>query len=422
MKRIRVILFFLCFIVIVVQGQNLTSPFNQSKFVPDISFIMDFSYISRDIDNDIYSRLFTPDFTHHHQYEDASHEHSSTTRGFNFNYGELSLSSVVDPYFDLFAVIHFAPDHIEMEEAYFTTRSLPLGFQIKAGKFLSGFGRINEQHSHYLDFAERPLIVTSFFGDEGLNEIGARMSWVAPTQFYLMFGGELLMGENEGSFGKTNIEDPNGRLNIHTNENPSLFVGYARTSFDIGEASILFGTSLAHGLTRHNEDFSSTEAEGSALDAITNIYGVDLTVKYIIDAIRSITFQNEALYRITDGTSYHRINSTIETGAINEAQCGIYSQLISKLGLQWRAGVRYDALAFQEVSLDGQKENLPTYGHRFSGMIEYSPTEFSRFRLQINHDRSKYYFITDSLLSHKPFTEVILQCTNSIGAHGAHSF
>jgi hypothetical protein len=46
-------------------------------------------------------------------------------------------------------------------------------------------------------------------------------------------------------------------------------------------------------------------------------------------------------------------------------------------------------------------------------MTDYSPSEFSRFRLQFARDKS---FQDD------PDNQVILQYIMSIGAHGAHKF
>ncbi len=74
-----------------------------------------------------------------------------------------------------------------------------------------------------------------------------------------------------------------------------------------------------------------------------------------------------------------------------------------------------------DVQIDNEKQNFPKKPARYSAMIEYNPTEFSRIRLQINHDRSKYLQTSDRL-SYKPYTEFILQLNISIGAHGAHSF
>jgi hypothetical protein len=54
---------------------------------------------------------------------------------------------------------------------------------------------------------------------------------------------------------------------------------------------------------------------------------------------------------------------------------------------------------------------------RYSAMLEYSPSEFSRFRLQYAYDRSRYFEGVQ-----KDVHEVLLQVNLAIGPHGAHSF
>jgi len=354
-----------------------------------------------------------------HRDEDDAHGGLNARRGFNFNYGELTLYSVVDPYFDLFAVIHVAPEHAGLEEAYVTTRRLPFGFQIKAGKFLSSIGKLNEQHVHSWDFVDRPIISRAMFGDEGLNEIGTRITWVAPTDITLLFGAEILTGDHEPSFGATGFSDPNGAVHVDDNQHPGLLIGYVRTAFDIDDAAFLLGFSFARGTTKTEQGFSTGDADGSAIDATTDIVGGDLTIKYPIDPIRYISFQSEYLYRQSNGSYYTRDSmNTVATTGLDQRLSGFYAQLIAKLDLHWRAGLRYDVLFSNSVTVGATETAFPGKLDRYSAMVEYNPTEFSRLRLQYSYDRCQYLHS----LIHKPFSEVILQLNVAIGAHGAHSF
>jgi hypothetical protein len=54
---------------------------------------------------------------------------------------------------------------------------------------------------------------------------------------------------------------------------------------------------------------------------------------------------------------------------------------------------------------------------RYTTMLEFSPTEFSRFRLQYAFDRSRYLNGVQ-----KDVHEVLLQMNIAVGPHGAHSF
>jgi len=106
-------------------GSN--DPFSQTKFVPAISFIMDVSYLNRNIDDFESVGFEIPGFLHAGHSDGHSHSGSllNGDKGFNFNYAELSLFATVDPYFDLFTSFHLGEDHFEVEEAYVTTRKLP---------------------------------------------------------------------------------------------------------------------------------------------------------------------------------------------------------------------------------------------------------------------------------------------------------
>ena len=397
------------------------SAFDQSKFVPDIALILDVSGVARDMADQKYYSLTIPGFSFPFLNQPSS-SGLNAHRGMNFNYGEMSLYSVVDPYFDLFAVIGLAPEGAGLEEAYFTTRKLPFGFQLKAGKFLVSFGRVNEQHEHYWDFANRPLIATALFGEDGLNEIGAQATWVAPTSFYLLFGAEVLNGANEQSFGTSGFTNPRGSVAIDAVQGPNLLIGYIRSSFDVEEASILFGISNAMGTTRNDQGYSG--GNGNAVDANTDIIGGDLTIKYSLDAIRYLSLQSEYMYRVMNGTEYtddYVSNIILSPGVLDKHNSGFYAQIVTKLDQLWRVGVRCDLLMQNDVSLAGTNQHMPSNLPRYTVMIEYSPTEFSRLRLQIDKDESRYVQASGGL-SRQPYTQVILQANLTIGAHGAHAF
>jgi len=397
------------------------SSFNQAKFVPDIAFILDVSGVARDIANEKYFSLATPGFSYPFLNEIGS-SGSNSHRGWNFNYGELSLYSVVDPYFDLFAVIDLAPEGAGIEEAYFTTRRLPYGFQVKAGKFLASFGRVNEQHEHYWDFANRPLIASAIFGDDGLNEIGAQVTWVPPTSFYLTFGAEVLNGANEQSFGTSGISDPSGAVLVAPVQGPNLYIGFVRSSFDLGDASVLYGISNAIGTTRTDQGFSVPFVTGEAVDANTDVIGGDLTVKYSLDAIRYLSFQGEYMYRVLNGKEYtHDSSNTIFSQSLDKHNSGMYAQVVAKVDKLWRMGLRLDLLMQNDVSSGGLDQHMPANLPRYSAMIEYSPTEFSRLRLQFDKDMTRYVQ-SSAGWSPQSYTQVVLQANLTIGAHGAHAF
>jgi hypothetical protein len=393
------------------------NPFSQAKFVPDIALIVDFSAVGRNMKNAEYADLAVPGLL---QARSQGEEVGPNARnGFNFNYAEMSLFSVVDPYFDLFAIFHLHREGFEIGEAYLNTRRLPSGFKVKAGKFLSSFGRINEQHAHYWDFADAPLVYRAFFGKEKLNEIGARLTWLAPTSFYLMFGGEILAGENESSFGVEGFQDAGGAHEIEDSEAPNLYVGYLQSSLEAKKLVALFGGSFAYGKTRVNDGVDQSPAEnpqGFGEYGDTFIFGGDLTLKYLLGSYRYLSLQTEFLYRTMSGDRYDNSGGMM---SLDKKQSGLYSQFVYRVSQCWRTGFRFDLLQKNRIKTDTAGANLHENLPRYAAMLEYNPTEFSRIRLQYSHDRSGYL---DEGSSQKINNELILQFNITIGAHGAHSF
>ena len=91
---------------------------------------------------------------------------------------------------------------------------------------------------------------------------------------------------------------------------------------------------------------------------------------------------------------------------------------------RWRVGYRYDTLHHGTVNNGIVNNGLGPDCRGFSAarsydpsrntvMLDYSPTEFSRLRLQVAQDKSRQG-ATDN--------QIILQYLHSLGPHGAHKF
>jgi hypothetical protein len=89
----------------------------------------------------------------------------------------------------------------------------------------------------------------------------------------------------------------------------------------------------------------------------------------------------------------------------------------------WRAGYRYDQLDAGTATLGLidtgalTAADLPILGaynpKRHTVMVDWSPSEFSRIRLQLARDYSRLG---------SPDNQVFLQYIVSMGAHGGHKF
>jgi hypothetical protein len=85
---------------------------------------------------------------------------------------------------------------------------------------------------------------------------------------------------------------------------------------------------------------------------------------------------------------------------------------------RWRSGLRYDRLnpGVAEVGAANAANVIADYAYqpsRLSWMLDYSPSEFSRLRLQLAHDASRKGL---------PDNQVFVQYVMSMGAHGAHTY
>ena len=104
--------------------------------------------------------------------------------------------------------------------------------------------------------------------------------------------------------------------------------------------------------------------------------------------------------------------------ALKKEASGYYTELIYQHDKNYRAGVRYSAINQNEVTVNGNAITQPEDMYVTSAMLEYNPSEFSRIRLQYNHNSSLY----DEEGHKNNKNEFIVQFNYAIGAHGAHAF
>ena len=386
--------------------------FAQNRFNPDISIIADFALAGTNIADGTAQTLALPGLL------DQS-DRTGKLRGINFNYLEFAFNAAVDPYFDFVGIVTVAPRGVDVEEAFVDTRPLPFGFQLRIGKFLSAFGRLNGMHQHVWDFYDQPLVYEAFIGAEGFKNPGLRVSWTAPVDFLLQLNFEVFQGVSDESptFNAVgySLTAANGTVISSTAPFvPALFVGSLKTSFDVGDHVFLLGASAMYG--------HSTQTRGSPTDLAFNapgtlLYNAELTYKYLISSYRSITWQSEYLGRLSSGDLAMASDGIIH--AASKKQGGFYSQVIARFDQpgRWRAGARFDLLTQNAFAIDGVGQPLVHWLQRYTTMLEFSPTEFSRLRLQYAFDRSRTLNG-----SQKDVHEVLLQMNIAVGPHGAHSF
>jgi hypothetical protein len=386
-----------------VAAVSASSATRSNTFNPDIALILsgNYSHLQRDPDSYRISG-FQP-----------GGEIGPGGRGFSLAETELALSAHIDPYFSGLAVLSVAPDDsISVEEGFVQTTALSHGLTAKAGRFFSGIGYLNEHHAHTWDFVDNPLAYQAFLGGQ-FGTDGVQVKWVAPTDTYLELGGEAGRG---GNF-------PGSERNSNDAGAYSLF---AHTGGDVGVShSWRAGLSWLHAAPRDRE-YSDTDVTGTE---VRNSFGgdsdlviADFIWKYAPSGNPSVTnfkLQGEYFRRREDGTLIYDLDSAslgTQAGDYSSTQSGFYLQGVYQFMPRWRVGLRGDWLDVGRVNYGANSSTLLTPDHnpsRYTLMMDYSPSEFSRLRIQFAHDKAR---------AEETDNQLYLQYIMSLGAHGAHIF
>lgn len=295
------------------------------------------------------------------------------------NETEVSFQSVVDPYIraDFFLSFGRDPDThkygASVEEGYLTTLSLPYKLELKAGKFREAVGRINPVHPHALPFIDLPNAYVNYFGEEGLNDEGASLSWLLPNKKFFQ---ELVVQATSGA-----SESPS--FNRGDN-NRFLYLGHLKNFFTISEnATLELGFT---GITGPNDS-----------SAITNIGAADITYKWkpvTLNTYKSFTWQSEIFYSNAKYSGNNAHNSF-----------GLYSFAETQLAKRWFLTGRYDY---------AQKPfNKSLNEKAYSLTAGWLATEFQKIEFE-----GKF---TDTNFQ-KDYGQFWLRWIFVIGAHGAHQY
>jgi len=243
----------------------------QSTSNPDISVIPRFRVES----NDAAGSLRTPDF--------------------NLEEFEIAIQSYLNPYSraDIFLTKPgLGEEPIEIEEAYATfLRGLPLDLNLRIGKYLAEFGKLNALHPHAWPFLSKPLVLERFLGSEGINDLALGASIVVPLsdEIYSRISIDLLRGktigtldpQSETSSGGIGLADTLHRLI------PYALSGRYMVFLPLGDvADLEFGIS---GMTGIHDPYRNFGFSYGALD---------MKYKWKPDMYTALTIQGEALVNI----------------------------------------------------------------------------------------------------------------------------
>ena len=339
-------------------------------------------------------------------------------QGFNLGESEMGISANIDPEYRGVATLALDPaGGISVENAFVQTTALDDGLNLKFGRFFSGLGYLNEQHAHAWDFVDQPLVYAVLWENQ-LGEDGLQLKWLAPTDMFIELGGE--MGRGRGFPSTDTVRNGN-----------SAGVLFAHIGDDIGiEHSWRVGVS-AH--QTHRVDAESIYVPDLAGNAVTNLFtgdsqttGLDFVWKYAANGnvknsyvkLQGEYFRRKETGDLTYDTGTPAVSTGPTTDSFSVTQSGFYLQSVYQFIPRWRVGARYDRLdpGVAQIGASNAGNVISDYAFkpsRTSLMLDYSPSEFSRLRVQVANDHSR-----QGLKDNQFFVQYIM----SLGAHGAHSY
>ncbi len=348
--------------------------------------------------------------------------HDPRKRGFTVQNEELTFQGAVDPWFRGEAHIILFIDGegetvVELEEAFLTTLALPADLQIKAGMYFTEFGRLNPRHPHGWSFVDQPVILSRFFGPDGLRAPGARLSWLAPVGFPLEILGGVQNANGETAVSFLSSEEagmPGGRP----------FIERDVDSFE----DLLWSTRAVATLDLSSEVVLAVGASGAfgpnaaGRDTNTAIWGLDVFLEWRpLDAEKGfpfVTFQSEFLWRemgadlaILDPEAPEEgpVPVVLPGGDLHDF--GFYAEVNWGFSPGWVLGLRGEYAGGGDSEGDFLREERI----RLSAALTHYVSEFSKIRFQTNFDDSDFLEDGDAV-------SVWLQIEWILGSHGAHRF
>ncbi len=223
---------------------------------------------------------------------------------------EFSFQAGLDPYANTKVFLTWEDGAIDLEEGYLYWTGIPGGLRVDVGRMRQQLGELNRVHLHALPQTEYPLVLQSYFGEEGLIGDGGRVYWLAP---FTGVGGAVHELYGEVTVGRNEVLFADG-------DRPS-FLGHLNNFWQLGAASF-FQLGLT-GLYGRNPDE----------DLNARVLGADARYTWRPpgrELYRSFTVRGEAYgarQRVAD---------------VGDTRWGWYLGAEYQLNRSWFAGARYD--------------------------------------------------------------------------------
>ena len=308
--------------------------------------------------------------------------------GLGFDEAEISVISVVDPYWTFVSNVVFLPDHsVDPEEVWVRSTNIP-SIQLKLGKLRGTFGKHGLLHTHAFPFIQAPVVMANTIGGEGFKDAGVEASWLTPLPWFSEVTG--------GVYQAIGVDDDHPLDFGSTRHDNVPVLGHFKNQVDLNDATTLeVGQSMLEG-----RGVAGTQHAA---------YGADVT-------FRNVPARNSNRRGWILQSEYIQKGSSTAGTYVRE-QDGGYASFQYRLSQVWWVGVRGEQArkSLTDFMVDGAGAQIPGTVHRASVNVAWTPSEFSFVRLEYSH-------ATASAGIHPSDDRLLIQLSYTIGYHPAHAY
>ncbi len=343
------------------------------------------------------------------RWTDAAGDPSARRIAFDPGETEMVLDAPLNPYARGSFVFTYAEDEVGVEEGYFLLeRGLPLGLQLKGGKYRVGFGKLNAAHPHTVPFAERFGVLAAYLpGEEAFNETGVQVSarLAAPHDVAITASLDALKGdsfrlprESSGAANDPLEADPgNGDRAL---EPRAALLGRVSAFVPAGDRS---GVELGVSATQGTNNVAAATR--------TTVIGADAKAKLWAGPNAYLLLQGEVMHHRRDDAAWDEAAAAYATSSTKGTGGYLFAD--------WNWATRYDAGASfsQWQELDAAQDWNRAFG-LFAGLALMEETTVFR----VDWSRLQPARPAGAPADPEPVQQLTLRVVFSMGPHKAHQF
>jgi len=320
---------------------------------------------------------------------------------YSFEELEVVIQSYLNPFAKADVILTLPGPDLEtgklgVEELFASVvRGLPLGLNVRFGKYRVDYGKFNLMHPHAWPFVTQPLSQERFLGEEGLNDLGLSASILLPTgNVYTKLTADLLRGAAIAE--AAGIEDTTGGQPSYANSArlSSFFTLSDYSDLEVG----LSGFTGLHDPYRRDRFYYAN---------------VDFKYKYRPSSYTSLTLQGEYLFNTRKARQDRDLNPFLDASGNPEQRTihssGLYLYADYQFKKIYSFGGRYD-WSQTPYSKDDKAQ-------AFAVFFGYYPVE-ETLGLRLHYQHTKNDLPTGS----ESVNLIALQTLFSLGPHKAHVF